>query len=32
MAEAVFAHSVKQNGLSDHFGKIDSAGTAAYHV
>ncbi|ORY98521.1 phosphotyrosine protein phosphatase I superfamily [Syncephalastrum racemosum] len=32
MAEAVFAHAVKQNGLSDHFGKIDSAGTAAYHT
>ncbi|KAI8072763.1 phosphotyrosine protein phosphatase I superfamily [Gongronella butleri] len=32
MAEAVFQHEVKQRGLADHFGKIDSAGTAGYHV
>ncbi|KAL0079847.1 phosphotyrosine protein phosphatase I superfamily [Phycomyces blakesleeanus] len=32
MAEAVFAETVKQKQLSDHFGKIDSAGTAGYHV
>ncbi|KAI8325711.1 LMWPc-domain-containing protein [Martensiomyces pterosporus] len=31
MAEAVFAHIVKQRGLSDRF-LIDSAGTAGYHV
>ncbi|SAL97367.1 hypothetical protein [Absidia glauca] len=32
MAEAVFAHTVKQHDLSEHFIKIDSAGTAGYHV
>ncbi|OBZ87307.1 Low molecular weight phosphotyrosine protein phosphatase [Choanephora cucurbitarum] len=32
MAEAVFAHTVKQNNLQDRFSKIDSAGTASYHV
>ncbi|KAI9313982.1 phosphotyrosine protein phosphatase I superfamily [Dichotomocladium elegans] len=32
MAEAVFAHRVKELGLLEHFGKIDSAGTAGYHV
>lgn len=32
MAEAVFAHMVKEKDLSSHFSSIDSAGTAAYHV
>lgn len=32
MAEAVFAYTVKEKKLQDHFSKIDSAGTAAYHV
>lgn len=32
MAEAVFAHTVKQNGLQDHFETIDSFGTSDYHV
>ncbi|KAI9339253.1 phosphotyrosine protein phosphatase I superfamily [Pilaira anomala] len=32
MAEAVFAHTVKEHGLEDKFSKIDSAGTASYHV
>ncbi|KAI8145134.1 phosphotyrosine protein phosphatase I superfamily [Fennellomyces sp. T-0311] len=32
MAEAVFAHTVKQKSLHDRFGTIDSAGTASYHV
>jgi protein-tyrosine-phosphatase len=32
MAEAVFAHTVKQSNLKDKFSKIDSAGTASYHV
>lgn len=32
MAEAVFAHTVKKNNLDDKFSKIDSAGTASYHV
>ena len=32
MAEAVFAHTVKQKNLDDRFGTIDSAGTASYHV
>lgn len=32
MAEAVFAHTVKQHGLNDKITKIDSAGTASYHV
>ncbi|KAG0164355.1 hypothetical protein DFQ28_010435 [Apophysomyces sp. BC1034] len=32
MAEAVFAHTVKQLQLQDHFELIDSAGTAGYHV
>ncbi|KAJ1647468.1 Low molecular weight phosphotyrosine protein phosphatase [Coemansia erecta] len=31
MAEAVFAHTVKQRGLYSRF-TIDSAGTAGYHV
>ncbi|KAJ1813341.1 Low molecular weight phosphotyrosine protein phosphatase [Coemansia sp. RSA 2599] len=31
MAEAVFAHTVKQRGLHDRF-VIDSAGTAGYHA
>ncbi|KAJ1950158.1 Low molecular weight phosphotyrosine protein phosphatase [Linderina macrospora] len=31
MAEAVFAHTVAQRNLQDHF-LIDSAGTASYHV
>lgn len=31
MADAVFAHKIKQAGLSDQF-VIDSAGTAGYHV
>ncbi|KAJ1975504.1 Low molecular weight phosphotyrosine protein phosphatase, partial [Dimargaris xerosporica] len=31
MAEAVFAHMVKENKLADKF-TIDSAGTAGYHV
>jgi low molecular weight phosphotyrosine protein phosphatase len=31
MAEAVFAHTVKQKDLQSRFG-IDSAGTAGYHV
>ncbi|KAJ1734313.1 Low molecular weight phosphotyrosine protein phosphatase [Coemansia biformis] len=31
MAEAVFAHLVKTNGLYDRF-VVDSAGTAAYHA
>ncbi|KAJ1980513.1 Low molecular weight phosphotyrosine protein phosphatase [Dimargaris xerosporica] len=31
MAEAVFAHMVKENNLADKF-TIDSAGTAGYHV
>lgn len=32
MAEAVFAHTVKQLDLKHKFSKIDSAGTASYHV
>ncbi|KAJ2962005.1 hypothetical protein NQZ79_g2732 [Umbelopsis isabellina] len=32
MAEAVFAHMVKQKNLAPSFQLIDSAGTAAYHV
>ncbi|KAI7903183.1 phosphotyrosine protein phosphatase I superfamily [Cokeromyces recurvatus] len=32
MAEAVFAHTVKEHDLQDKFRKIDSAGTASYHV
>lgn len=32
MAEAVFAHMVKEKNLSSDFSLIDSAGTAAYHV
>ncbi|KAF7729215.1 hypothetical protein EC973_004744 [Apophysomyces ossiformis] len=32
MAEAVFAHTVKQLQLEDRFDLIDSAGTAGYHV
>ncbi|RKP07266.1 protein-tyrosine phosphatase [Thamnocephalis sphaerospora] len=31
MAEAVFAHIVKERGLAERF-HIDSAGTASYHV
>lgn len=31
MAEAVFAKMVKEQGLSNHFGVIDSCGTADYH-
>ncbi|KAK6526310.1 hypothetical protein TWF694_004909 [Orbilia ellipsospora] len=32
MAEAVFTHVAKKNNLQDKFAKIDSAGTASYHV
>ncbi|ODQ78702.1 hypothetical protein BABINDRAFT_38768 [Babjeviella inositovora NRRL Y-12698] len=32
MAEAVFAHKVKELGYSDRFKRIDSFGTAGYHV
>lgn len=32
MAEAVFAHAVKKHNLSENFTRIDSAGTASYHV
>ncbi|KAG0140204.1 hypothetical protein CROQUDRAFT_69553 [Cronartium quercuum f. sp. fusiforme G11] len=32
MAEAVFADIVKKNGLSANFPRIESAGTAGYHV
>lgn len=32
MAEAVFRHTVKQNHLEERFEKIDSFGTAGYHV
>ncbi|KDE03446.1 hypothetical protein MVLG_06058 [Microbotryum lychnidis-dioicae p1A1 Lamole] len=32
LAEAVFAHLVQSRGLSNSFDKIDSAGTAGYHV
>ncbi|SCV72334.1 BQ2448_3871 [Microbotryum intermedium] len=32
LAEAVFAHLVQERGLSTSFEKIDSAGTAGYHV
>ncbi|KAJ3413064.1 DEAD-box ATP-dependent RNA helicase [Chytridiales sp. JEL 0842] len=32
MAEAVFTHIVSKNGLDAHFSRIDSAGTAGYHV
>jgi len=32
MAEAVFAHTVKKHNLEDKITKIDSAGTASYHV
>lgn len=32
MAEAVFKHKVSEFGLGDHFVKIDSFGTAGYHV
>lgn len=31
MAEAVFAHKVHQHALEEHFGVIDSCGTADYH-
>ncbi|KAJ3357126.1 hypothetical protein HDU83_008633 [Entophlyctis luteolus] len=32
MAEAVFAHIVRENGLSPRFARIDSAGTSSMHV
>lgn len=32
MAEAVFKNIVKENGLENRFSKIDSFGTASYHV
>ncbi|CAL9727613.1 low molecular weight phosphotyrosine protein phosphatase [Monosporozyma unispora] len=32
MAEAVFAHTVKTQGLESHFSKIESFGTARYHI
>ncbi|ODQ54655.1 LMWPc-domain-containing protein [Saitoella complicata NRRL Y-17804] len=32
MSEAVFKHTVKELGLEDRFSRIDSCGTAAYHV
>lgn len=32
MAEAVFKHKVKSLGVRDRFDKIDSFGTAGYHV
>ncbi|KAG2201723.1 hypothetical protein INT46_003115 [Mucor plumbeus] len=32
MAEAVFAHTVQKNNLQGKITKIDSAGTASYHV
>ncbi len=32
IAEAVFAHLVSQHSLQSKFGKIDSAGTAGYHI
>ncbi|KAI8991526.1 protein-tyrosine phosphatase [Mycotypha africana] len=32
MAEAVFAHTVKKHNLQSKIPKIDSAGTASYHV
>merc|ERR1711939_4723 len=32
LAEAVFAHVVKTRGLTSHFDRIDSAGTAGYHI
>ncbi|KAJ3073201.1 hypothetical protein HDU98_002020 [Podochytrium sp. JEL0797] len=32
MAEAVFAQTVRDSGLESTFSKIDSAGTAGYHV
>ncbi|CCC67680.1 hypothetical protein NCAS_0A11220 [Naumovozyma castellii] len=32
MAEAVFKHTVKKNHLEDRFKKIDSFGTARYHI
>ncbi|KAI9218649.1 phosphotyrosine protein phosphatase I superfamily [Blastocladiella britannica] len=32
MCEAVFAHTVREHGLEDHFTTIDSAGTSAYHI
>ncbi|KAE8202057.1 hypothetical protein CF328_g2436 [Tilletia controversa] len=32
MAEAVFAHTVKNSQLTHRFTKIDSCGTAGYHV
>jgi len=31
MAEAVFAHTIKEKGLESQF-RIDSAGTASYHI
>ncbi|ORZ34072.1 phosphotyrosine protein phosphatase I superfamily [Catenaria anguillulae PL171] len=32
MCEAVFAHMVREKGLAEQFPRIDSAGTAAYHI
>nr|KAJ3418781.1 hypothetical protein HK105_007851 [Polyrhizophydium stewartii] len=32
MAEAVFAHMVRQNGLEASFARIDSAGTGGWHA
>lgn len=32
MAEAVFADTVRKNGLDSKIKKIDSAGTAGYHI
>lgn len=32
MAEAVFKHTVKEQNLQDRFNKIDSFGTARYHI
>ena len=31
MAEAVFKHMVKKNGLQEHFGQIESCGTTSFH-
>ncbi|EGW30927.1 phosphotyrosine protein phosphatase [Spathaspora passalidarum NRRL Y-27907] len=32
MAEAIFKHKVQQLGYADYFNRIDSYGTASYHV
>lgn len=32
MAEAIFKHTVKEQGLQGRFDTIDSFGTAAYHT